>query len=132
MLEKRMPAKPKMEAAPWRKSSPEMVAKLDVLLKQIPEAERRVMFGFPCAFLHGNMFTGLYQEQMFFRLAATDKAEFLKLPGATPFEPVKGRVMREYVTVPQSMLEDEVQLKTWLARSLMYALSLPVKVKKAR
>lgn len=126
-----MPAKPKLEAAAWRKSSPELVSKLDALLKHAPDAERRVMFGFPCAFLQGNMFTGLFQVHMFFRLDETDKAEFLKLSGATPFEPVKGRVMSEYVTVPQSMLADEVQLKTWLARSLAYVRSLPVKEKKA-
>ena len=127
-----MPAKPKMEAAAWRKSPPELVAKLDALLKHAPDAERRVMFGFPCAFLQGNMFTGLHQEQLFFRLSEVDKAKFLEIPGSTPFEPVKGRVMDEYVTVPQPMLVDEVQLKTWLARSLAYVRLLPVKVKKGR
>ncbi len=127
-----MSAKPKMEAATWRKSPPELVAKLDALLKHAPDAERRVMFGFPCAFLQGNMFTGLHQEHMFFRLSELDKAEFLKLPGAASFEPVKGRVMSEYVTVPESMLADEGQLKTWLDRSLAYVRTLPPKVRKAR
>ncbi len=127
-----MPTKPIMEAAAWRKSPPELVAKLDALLKHAPDAERRMMFGFPCAFLQGNMFTGLHQEQLFLRLSEVDKAEFLEIPGSTPFAPVKGRVMSEYVTVPESMLADEGQLKIWLARSLAYARSLPVKVKKAR
>jgi TfoX/Sxy family transcriptional regulator of competence genes len=127
-----MPARPKMESATWRKSPPELVAKLDALLKHAPDAERRVMFGYPCAFLQGNMFTGLHQEHMFLRLSEVEKAEFLEIPGSTPFEPVQGRVMSEYVTVPQSLLTDDVQLKTWLARSLAYARSLPVKVKKAR
>ncbi len=127
-----MATKPKMEAGKWTKSPPELVARLDALLCHAPGAERRQMFGYPCAFVQGNMFTGLFQERMFFRLSSSDKAEFLKLPGAVPFEPIKGRVMSEYVTVPEALLTDQEFLNNWLGRSLAYAGSLPPKQKKPR
>ncbi len=125
-----VPANPKSTPSKWTKSPPALVARLDALLCHAPAAERRQMFGYPCAFLQGNMFTGLFQESMLFRLSPADKAEFLKLPGAALFEPIKGRVMSEYVTVPEAMLADETALTSWLSRSLAYAGSLPPKQKK--
>jgi TfoX/Sxy family transcriptional regulator of competence genes len=120
-----MPQKKKMEASTWRKSSPELVSLFDSLASQFPGLQKRVMFGFPCAFWQGNMFSGLHQEHLFFRLAAAEKSAFLKIPGAAPFEPVHGRVMSEYVTAPASMLKDEAALHQWFAASLKYAQSLP-------
>ena len=73
------------------------------------------------------MFSGLHQEHLFFRLAPAGKSEFLKIPGAAPFEPVHGRVMSEYVTAPASMLKDAAVLRQWFAASLKYAQSLPPK-----
>jgi TfoX/Sxy family transcriptional regulator of competence genes len=127
-----MPGKSTMKSNPWRKAPAELMALLDEILKSAPGAERRVMFGFPVAFYQGNMFTGVHQDILFFRLGAEDKAEFLKLPGAAPFEPVQGHVMSEYVAVPKGMLKDDQELLLWLDRSLEYVRCLPPKMKKAK
>jgi len=127
-----MPDKPSMKANPWRKAPAELVALFHEILKSAPGAEPRVMFGLPVAFYQGNMFIGVHQGIFFFRLGEGDKAEFLKLPGAAPFEPIQGRVMKEYVAVPEPMLKDDQALLLWLDRSLEYVRSLPPKVKKAK
>lgn len=127
-----MPVKSAMKANPWRKAPPELVALFDEILKSAPGAERKSMFGFPVAFYQGNMFTGVHQDILFFRLGAETRNAFLKLPGASRFEPVQGHVMSEYVAVPQSMLQNKQELLAWLDRSLDYVRHLPPKVKKAR
>jgi TfoX/Sxy family transcriptional regulator of competence genes len=90
--------------------------------------ERRVLFGAPCWFVGGNMFAGIFADDLFLRLGEVDLAEVKRL-GAKPFEPVKGRVMKEYATLPQSLL-GEKPLATWLEKSYSYASSLPVKAGK--
>jgi TfoX/Sxy family transcriptional regulator of competence genes len=63
-----------------------------------------MMFGGPAYFVNGNMFAGVLGEQLMVRLDADDRAELLDAdPGAVPFEPMPGRPMREYVTLPESI-----------------------------
>jgi TfoX/Sxy family transcriptional regulator of competence genes len=93
------------------------------------QAERRKLFGYPSAFANGNMFAGLFQESLVLRLPEAERAKFLKLKGAHPFEPMAGRPMREYVVVPDAMLKSSRQLRGWLAKSYDYARTLPPKVK---
>jgi len=67
---------------------------------------------------------------MVLRLPEEQRAEFLRLKGAEPFEPMPGRVMREYVVVPKGLLNAPEQLRTWVEKSLTYVSSLPAKTKK--
>ena len=90
------------------------------------------MFGFPCAFVNGNMFTGLHQRDMIVRLPEDARAELFEVPGASRFEPMAGRVMREYVAVPHPTQSDAELLAAWVARSFEFARSLPVKKPKKR
>jgi len=53
------------------------------------------------------------------------------LKGAKQFEPMPGRVMREYVVVPKVLLNAPEQLHAWVEKSLAYVSSLPAKPKKA-
>src|SRR5215468_5167920 len=73
----------------------------------------RKMFGYPCAFENAQLFSGLFQDGLFVRLAEADRAELLAVPGAAPFAPMKARPMREYVVLPPGMLEDEEAVKGW-------------------
>lgn len=61
------------------------------------------------------------------RLSKKDRECFLQVPGTKPFEPMLGRMMKEYVEVPQKILESEDQLKQWLKKSLDYARIPPPK-----
>ena len=111
----------------WKRSSPEVLAAFDSLVPGSEGVERRKMFGYPCAFLNGNMFMGVFQEQIFIRLSAEDRDAFLDLDGARGFEPVEGRIMREYVIVPDWMMERGDELRGWIERSEDYVSSLPSK-----
>jgi TfoX/Sxy family transcriptional regulator of competence genes len=110
----------------WAKSPPELVARFGRVVPEGKGVERRPMFGYPAAFVNGNMFAGLWQDQMILRLDEKSRAEI----GAPPFEPMKGRPMKEYVSVPAAILGDETSLASWARRSLAYASKLKPKAKK--
>ena len=82
----------------------------------------RQMFGYPCAFENGQLFTGLFADGLFVRLGAG-----AAVPGGKPFAPMPGRPMKEYVMLPAEMLEDEEAVKSWMRRGLEFARSLPPK-----
>lgn len=116
----------------WKKSSPQLIALFDEVAPGDPIAERRKMFGYPCAFVNGNMFIGLHQEDMVLRLSEADRAEMKTAHDAGPFEPTPGRAMKEYVSVPPAILNDRPALDSWIERSYAFASALPRKEKKRR
>lgn len=122
----------RVENLKWKKSSPKLIETFERIVPKIEAVKTRKMFGYPCAFIGGNMFIGLYQESLFLRLSQEDKEEFLKLKQASRFEPMPGRIMKEYVIVPPPMLEDSEQMGKWVSKSFNYVLNLPPKVKKIR
>lgn len=90
------------------------------------------MFGYPCAFVNGNMFTGLHQEALIVRLGEEDRKRLIEEVGASQFEPLPGRPMREYVALPETVLIDREQLTEIIRSARDFAASLPPKVKKPR
>jgi len=116
----------------WEKSSEKLIEAFYQALPDDERVERRKMFGYPCAFVNGNMFTGLHQKDLIVRLPEATRAELLELPGTSLFEPMEGRVMREYVAVPRAMHDDIEALAAWVSRSYEFAVALPVKVPKKR
>ena len=112
--------------------SPHWLIELFDALQPEVGGTRRIMFGYPTAFENGQLFTGLFQDTLFVRLAQTDRAQLLAQKGAAPFAPMKGRPMKEYVVLPPAMLEDEESVKSWMRRALDYVRSLPPKKAKPR
>lgn len=49
-----------------------------------------------------------------------------------PFEPMKGRVMKEYLVLPDSLYNDPEKFHEMLRSSYNYVLSLPAKPKKKK
>jgi TfoX/Sxy family transcriptional regulator of competence genes len=94
--------------------------------------DQRRMFGYPCAFVNGNMFAGLFQTGLFLRLSEPERERFLRLKGASRFEPLPGRVMREYVTAPADLARQPKVVAEWLRKAFNYASSLPAKAEKKR
>ncbi len=117
-----MAAQPK-----WTKSPPALVNLFHAVLPKDPRVEPRKMFGFDCAFVNGNMFSGLHQADLMVRLPDAERAALLALPGAHGFEPMPGRPMREYVVVPASLHADRRALARWIEKALHYGASLPNK-----
>jgi TfoX/Sxy family transcriptional regulator of competence genes len=111
----------------WEKSPEEMIELFDGALPDHAEIQRRKMFGYPSGFVNGNLFSGLYSSSMFVRLPERQRNELLSLEGANLLEPMQGRVMREYVVLPQSILRDNAALQDWLERAYQYGLTLPGK-----
>ena len=114
----------------WEKSPESLVEVFHRSLPDDPAVERRKMFGYPCAFVNGNMFTGLFATQMFVRLAAEERLSMIGEQGAKPFEPMPGRAMKDYIVVPPDLMTQEAALKKLVAGSLTFAKSLAPKVKK--
>jgi TfoX/Sxy family transcriptional regulator of competence genes len=110
----------------FEKSPDWLVSLFDSAVEGLP-LERRKMFGYPAGFVHGQMCCGLFAKQFFLRLSESDRGELLRIEGASEFDPMGGRPMREYVVLPDSMLEDPNGLQSWLARSIGYTTSLPPK-----
>ena len=128
-----MPDKAKPRAMPKFTPAPEAVVKLfHAAIEGLPEVELRKMFGYPCAFVHGQMLSGIFQDRIMLRLSDEDRAKFLKLPGAKPFEPMPGRPMREYVELPPGVMNSPATLKRWVKRGVAYVETLPPKEKKTR
>lgn len=114
----------------WKKAPESLVATFDASLPDDVRVERRKMFGYPCAFVGGNMFSGLHEDRMIVRLSDADRTELLEQPGTAVFSPMPGRVMREYVVLPPDMSVEE--RRGWLDRSLRATASLPAKEPKPR
>src|SRR5215468_1199035 len=111
----------------WKPASEEWVRVFTIAADAIPEAEQRKMFGYPAAFVNGNMFAGLHEAGLVLRLPEKERGEFLKLGGARPFEPMPGRPMREYVVAPQDLASKPAEVQSWLRKAFAYGASLPAK-----
>jgi len=91
------------------------------------DCEKRKMFGHPCYFIHGNMFTGVFSDTIFARLSEEDRGRIDREGFGTLFEPVKGRSMKEYRVLSPRVMGDHELFDKWLARSFAYTSSLPEK-----
>jgi TfoX N-terminal domain len=114
----------------FEKSPPELVTRFDELAELVPEATRRPMFGYPSCVLNGNMFMSLFQDDLVLRLGPGDRETLISKHGGTPFEPMPGRQMKDYVVVPPAMVSTK-RVEPWVERSIEFARSLPPKAKKA-
>ncbi len=101
------------------------------LFREIVPADPRVtirpMFGNESAFVNGNMFFGLFGNYLFVRLSEEDCKDLLKQRGASLLEPMKGRPMKEYVSMPKAWWDQRKNLDIWISRSLNFASQLPAK-----
>lgn len=108
------------------KTPDQLAARFASATEGIPGVERRKMFGYPAAFVNGNLVSGLYGAGWHVRLPEDQQAE-LVAAGGRPFEPMAGRPMRGYVILPPSVVEDEATLVTWLDRAVAFGRTLPPK-----
>lgn len=105
------------------------MAWFESLVPTDPSVTVRPMFGHRGAFVNGNMFLALFGEQVAVRLSEDDRPALLEEEGALSFEPMPGRPMKEYVTLPAGWRQDEAKAERWVERSFAWARSLPPKKK---
>ena len=116
----------------WSKPPQSLIDLFDESLPSDARVERRKMFGLPVAFVNGNMMAGLFQDQMFARLAPPEKAALEAENGSLTLEPLPGRPMRAYTRLPDAVMEDEDAVAAMLAKALRFTAALPPKEKKPR
>jgi TfoX/Sxy family transcriptional regulator of competence genes len=96
-----------------------------------PAVKIRPMFGQLSAFVNGNMFMGIFGDDVLVRVPDADR-EALLSAGGRPFEPMAGRPMREYVVLPRAWRDQPDLVREWAARSLDHAEELPPKQPKKK
>ena len=101
------------------------------LLPEDPEVEVKPMFGNLGAFVHGNMFAGLFGSAVGVRLAEPDAAELAAIEGTGPFGPAE-RAMSGYLSLPSAWRDDADRAAQWVERARAHVGSLPPKVAKPR
>jgi TfoX/Sxy family transcriptional regulator of competence genes len=111
------------------KPSEDAKAAFSKLVPDDPSITLRPMFGNLAAFVNGNMFSGLFGEDLFVRLP-DDEAAKVKRQGGRPFEPMAGHAMSGYVTVPGSWQKKPDSVKAWVDRALTLTRAMPPKAKK--
>jgi hypothetical protein len=110
----------------FSKSPPELVERFSAVLDGYPDAVRKQMFGYPAAFIGGNMATGLFADRWVVRLPDAE-IEAAKTAGAGPFEPMPGKPMKSFVVIPKSDVADDDAIRRWVQRGLDHAASMPAK-----
>jgi len=108
---------------PWQKSDPQLVQRFLDNLPVTRGVERRQMFGYPCAFINGNMFAGLHEQRLVVRLPTEAQAH--------PFKPM-GRTMKDYAALEDALDAPPAQFSDWIARALAHTRALPPKKPKAK
>lgn len=112
----------------WRKAPPELISFLDEAAGSVERCEKRIMFGFPAYFINGNMFVAAHQESLVLRLNRADRdATLASDEGFAEFEPMPGRVMKEYLAIPEVVYRDKARFDPLLAKSAEYVRGLPTK-----
>ena len=121
-----MPDMPK-----FTKPSPEIVERFREALARhaAPDVVLKPMFGYQCAWINGNMFTGLFADEWWVRVSELDREALLALPGAHPFEPMPGRSMGRYMVLPADLAARDADLDASLTKAVDFTRSMPPKKK---
>jgi TfoX/Sxy family transcriptional regulator of competence genes len=97
------------------------------LVPQDTHVTVRPMFGNLSAFVNGNMFFGLFGNDLFLRLSSEDRVELFKNKGASVLEPMKGKPMKDYVVIPKNWRDQPETVRTWVSKALEWSSKLPPK-----
>jgi TfoX/Sxy family transcriptional regulator of competence genes len=100
----------------------------DELIASIPEIKRKGK-NVPYTSLNGNMFTFLDKGTLAVRLSKDDREEFTNKYNSEPMVSYEA-VMKEYVKIPDELLNNMDVLKQYLAKSFEYAKTLKPKATK--
>jgi hypothetical protein len=98
-----------------------------------PRVETIRMFGGIAAKVNGHIFAGLFGRSVMIGLPEPERAEALALAGAAYFDPMgDGRRRSDKVMLPERMMREPAQLRSWIGRAFAAAAVLPPKVKRRR
>ena len=112
------------------KPSQEARAAFAGLVPAAPAVSMKPMFGNLAGFVNGNLFAGLFGEDLFVRLP-DEEAATVRLAGGRDFEPMAGRAMKGYVLVPADWRDRPQAVAPLVERALELTAELPAKAPKA-
>jgi TfoX/Sxy family transcriptional regulator of competence genes len=90
-----------------------------------PGVEIKPMFGNLGAFVHGNMFMGLFGADIGLKLAREDLDELARVAGSGSFGPAE-RPMGGYLTLPVALIGTP-EAERWVRRALVFVAGLPAR-----
>lgn len=86
----------------------------------------RKMFGGVCYSVKGNIFTGVYKEDIILRLGVESAEKALSESHVKPFD-ITGRAMKGWVMIEKPQFDTKEKLMDWLMKAHQFALTLPAK-----
>jgi hypothetical protein len=97
-------------------------------LPRDPRVSTVNMFGGVAAKVNGQMFAGLFARGAVAKLSASDQQVALAVDGASMFDPMgNGRIMRDTVFLPESVLDEPNELRAWLRKAFEHTAALPMR-----
>ena len=112
----------------WVKIPKENHPLFHACLPRDPRVSTVNMFGGVAAKVNGQMFAGLFARGAVVKLAESDQKVALAIDGAVMFDPMgNGRVMRDTVFLPESVMAEPDELRAWIKKALDFTAGLPVK-----
>ncbi|MCP5491625.1 MAG: TfoX/Sxy family protein [Chlamydiales bacterium] len=111
----------------WKRSSQELVDHFHESMIGFEGIDRKKMFGYPCCFCNGNMFTGLHEENWVLRLPHDLREQLINEYHAQQFQPMPNRTMKEYIIIPEKILSCQKTLLSLIEKSIEYVQTLPIK-----
>jgi TfoX/Sxy family transcriptional regulator of competence genes len=109
------------------KASDEVKATFRALVPEATGVQVKAMFGNLGAFVNGNMFAGLFGEQIGVKLLdAASRAELSGVAGTGPFGPPE-RPMGGYIGLPGSWTRSPKKASIWIERAMLEVGALPAK-----
>jgi len=120
-----------MARAPMKMPKPSEQAKaaFTKLVPGGPAITLKPMFGNLAAFVNGNMFAGLFGEDLFVRLPDSEAQPIMR-SGGRPFEPMAGHAMSGYVMVPADWQKKPDAVRAHITRALTLTRAMPPKARK--
>lgn len=114
----------------WKQAPAELTRRFTAHLPAHPDVQPRKMFGYACAFVRGNFWSGLHEDKVVVRLPGGLHQRFPALAGAPPFDPMGGRPMKGWFVIPAAIVADDAALGRLLRDTFDAVLALPAKAPK--
>jgi len=100
--------------------------RLEKIVLQWKNTNKKKMFGGICYLLNGNMVGGVYKDSVILRLGEKNADAALNLPQFGEFD-ITGSPMKGWVIAAQKAFKNEEELVSWLEKAKKFAETLPPK-----
>ncbi len=101
----------------------ELAARVRIAISRRRGSTEKTMFGGVGFLLNGNMCVGVWREFLILRLGVAAAEAALREPFVKPFD-ITGRAMKGWAMVALDGLEDDDELKDWIAQAVKFVKTL--------